>query len=756
MSFGLNDKYGRELRQLFGAGSSPLRVRGGFAMSSSHRMPRSGVLCFLAAVLSLAIPYACDGRITKIVVDRTESPTFAGASFGSVGQYVKFVGHATGEVNPNDPKNALIQDIGLAPKNIRGNVEYTTSFLIYKPLNAAAGNGVLFYSVPNRGNTGGLPGSMNATATVPNEPTAASDAGDGFLLKRGDTVMFSGWQGDIVPGNGRQTLTVPAAKNPDGTSITGRVRYNYSPITATSTLLLSQTFYSGTSHVSYETIALDNSTSTLTKRVHVADAPITIPSAQWAFADCGTVAFPGVPDTRKICLQGGFDPNYLYELVYTAKDPLVLGLGFAATRDLASFLLHAATDDSGMPNPLAGTVSIATMVGDSQSGNFVRSFLDLGFNQDEAGKKVFSGVNSNLAGKRTILNARFAQPGGGSSQHEYSLVPGAEFPVVFDAVFDPVTGKTAGLLDKCRATSTCPKVMQSATSTEYWQYVESLNHTDPLGQTDLPVAGDVRFYHFASTQHGPSSAPAGICQQPANPAPIIEIHRALFVALERWATQGIEPPPSATSTIAAGTLVKPEKLTWPKIPGVSYTGIINLPTVIDFGVAYDPRFESGVFTEPTKAITTGLQYGVLVPQVDADGNEMGGIRSVTVQAPLGTYTGWGLRRAGFGEGDLCNLQGQFIPFAKTAADRLANGDPRPSIQERYGSFYSYYYAALSATNQLVLQGFLLAEDAPRVFNGAISQAVALGVFPKDAVVEFLEEQDLGIDSARPLSLEESP
>lgn len=664
-------------------------------------------------------------RIKQIVIDRQQSPTFEGVSFGTVGQYEKIVGHAIGEVDTKDPKNALIQDINLAPKNANGKVEYTTTFLIYKPINAAAGNGLLFYSVPNRGNVGGLPGNIGSSG---NEPTTAAEAGDGFLQKRGDTVVFSGWQGDILPGNSRQLLTVPVARNPNGTSITGVVRYNYAPSAATSTLLLSQTFFSGTSHVSYETVTLDNSTAKLTQRVHVNDPPQTIPNSQWAFADCSATAFPGIPDTRRICLQGGFDTNHLYELTYTAKDPLVLGLGFAAVRDLASFLLHAKADDSGTPNPLAGTVRKATMVGDSQSGNFVRSYIDLGFNQDESNAMVFDGVNANLAGKRTILNARFAQPGGGSSQHEYSLVPGAEFPVVFDPVFDPVTGRTAGLLEKCRATATCPKTMQSATSTEYWQYVESLNHTDPTGTQDLPLPPDVRFYHFSSTQHGPSNGPAGICQQPANPAPIIEIHRALFVALEQWVLKGAPPPPSATSTIAGGTLVTPDKLNWPKIPGVTYNGTINLPTVIDFGPAYDPRFETGVITEPTKPITTGTQYKVLVPQVDSDGNEIGGIRSPTVSVPLGTYTGWGLRRAGAGEGDLCQLQGQFIPFAKTAAERRASGDPRPSLEERYGSVSGIYlFMLVNAVENLVERGFLLPEDAPRVLSQNVNQALTAGL-----------------------------
>ncbi|HVO90529.1 MAG TPA: alpha/beta hydrolase domain-containing protein [Casimicrobiaceae bacterium] len=697
-------------------------------------------ILMLALVGSTTVAHA---RITRFVIDSRDTPTFGGTTFGAVGAYEKIKAHVTGEVDPRDPKNALIQDINLAPKNARGNVEYTTTVLIYKPVDPTKGSGLLFYSVPNRGNLGGFPGHVGGGG---NDPTTAADAGDGFLMKRGDTVVFSGWQGDILPGNSRQLLTVPVAKNADGSSITGRVRYDYALNAAANSLVLSQTFYSGTSHVSYETASLDNSSATLTMRVHVNDTPVTIPNAQWAFADCTNTPFPGTPDTRHICLQGGFDTNHLYELTYTAKDPLVLGLGFAATRDLGSFLLHATQDDAGTPNPVAGTLRAATMVGDSQSGNFVRSYIDLGFNQDENGKMVFNGVNANLAGKRTILNARFAQPGGGSSQHEYYLVPGAEFPVAYDSTFDPVTQKTAGLLDRCKASNTCPKVIQSATSTEYWQYVESLNHTDPTGTTDLPVGGDVRFYHFTGTQHGPAANPAGICQQPGDPAPILEIHRALFVALEDWVLRGKAPPPSKTSTIADGTLVKVADLKWPKIPGVTPPGVINLPTVIDFGPAYDPRTETGVFSEPTRAITSGTQYGVRVPQVDADGNEIGGVRSPTIQVPLGTYTGWGLRRAGFGEGDLCQLQGQFIPFAKTAAERVANGDPRPSLEERYGRFSGYYYALAAAVNGLVRDGFLLPEDAGRVFNAGLAQVLNNNLLPKDALaIKLLAHKELLLD-----------
>lgn len=669
--------------------------------------------------LSLFVGSA-EARITRIVIDRVESPTFGGAFFGATGPYEKIVGRASGEVDPNEPLNAVITDIAMAPRNARGQVEYETDFYLLKPVDPARGNGLLYYNVVNRGNKGGL-GTLDLGVVGGNEPT---NPGDGFALRRGYTFLWSGWQPDVLPGGGRLTMQVPIATE-SGAIVTGGVRTEYIVNAPTKTQNLSSGSFTGLTHASYETVSLDNSTATLTKRVREADPRILIPHSDWAFADCSVAPFPGVPSTTRICLKDGFDPNFIYELLYTAKNPTVLGLGFAATRDLVAFFRHAAQDDFAQPNPLAGAIRAAVMEGSSQSGRFVRTFLDLGFNQDETGRIVFEGMNPHISPGRIPLNVRFGQPGRAYGQHEDHLFPAYESPFAWMPVRDPVAGRTAWLLERCHKTNTCPNIIQTVSSTEYWQGRMSLDTTDALARHDVGIPGHVRIYHFAGTQHGPAAVPSlGICQQLSNPNPYFEARRALLVALERWVLEGIQPPKSQISTLREGTLVASDQASigWPNIPGVKYTGLLNALTLLDFGPQFDAREESGILREPP-TVVTGRDYVVLVPKVDSDGNEIAGIRSTTLRAPLGTYTGWNLRRAGFAEDEVCGLQGTFVPFKKTRAGREAAGDPRPSLEERYGDHAGYVAAVREAAEELVGQGFLLPEDAARL----VAQAEASDV-----------------------------
>jgi hypothetical protein len=671
---------------------------------------------FWVLIAIVLIPVLTEARITRIVIDRVESPTFEGASFGDIGQYEKIVGRAFGEVDPLDPLNAIIADIALAPRNERGMVEYNTDFYLLKPVDATRGNGLLYYNVVNRGNKGGL-NALNFGVVGGNEPT---DPGDGFAMKRGYTFLWSGWQPDVLPGGGRMTMRVPIATEA-GAEIADTIRTEYIVNAATNTLNLSSGSFTGLTHASYETVSLDNSTATLTIRMGEANPRELVPNDKWAFADCTNVPFPGEPSTTKICLQDGFDPNFIYELLYTAKNPTVLGLGFAATRDLVAFFRHEEQDDEGTLNPLAGAVQTAIMEGSSQSGRYVRTFLDLGFNEDENGRIVFEGMNPHISPGRIPLNVRFGQPGRAYGQHEDHLFPAYESPYTWDPVFDPVAERTAGLLDRCRVKGACPKIIQTVSSTEYWQGRMSLDTTEALGQNDLDIPDNVRIYHFASTQHGPAATPnLGICQQLSNPNPYFEARRALLlVALEHWVLEGIEPPSSQFSTLSEGTLVPSDKesIGWPDIPGVKYTGLLNELTLLDFGPEFNHRDESGIITEPPTVVAS-RDYAVLVPKVDEDGNEIAGIRSTTLQAPLGTYTGWNLRRAGFAEDEVCGLQGSFIPFRKTQAERMEAGDPRPSLEERYGTHEGYVEAVRAAAEELVTERFLLPEDAERLVQQA--------------------------------------
>jgi hypothetical protein len=676
--------------------------------------PAAGVLGGLGRVTPVRAAPGAKSRVVRLQITRRD-PFAGGIPFGTTGPYEKLVGTAYLELDPADPHNTIIQDITLAPRNAQGMVEYATDVYVLKPLDMRRGNGVVLYDVLNRGNKPAL--GFNAGVPSGNDPDGA---GDGFLQRKGYTIVWSGWQADVLPGGDRLTMRVPVARHPDGSTITGTVRAEFIVNAATNTLNLSSGSFTGLTHSSYETASVDNAAATLTRRRREADPRTPVSNGDWAFADCTSTPFPGTASTSRICLRSGFQPDFIYELLYTAKNPLVLGLGFSATRDVVSFFRNALADDQGTSNPLAGNVQATVMYGASQSGRFMRTFLDLGFNQDSTGRTVFDGMMPHIATGRIPLNVRFGQPGRAYGQHEDHLYPGFESPLTWGPVSDPLARRTAFLLARCRQQGSCPKIMQTVTDTEYWQGRMSLNTADALGQRDIPIPGNVRIYFFSSTQHAPAAAPArGICQQLSNPNPSRETARALLVALERWVRSGAEPPANRYPTLREGTLVRPNQgsVGWPNIPGVKYTGSPNGFTLLSFGPQFSYRNDSGIVREPPAAVS-GRDYVVLVPKVDGDGNEIAGVRSTMIQAPLGTHSGWNLRRAGFSEDELCGLTGSYIPFAKSTAERMAKGDPRPSLEERYGTHDRYVEAVRAAAGRLVTQGFLLPEDAARLIREA--------------------------------------
>jgi hypothetical protein len=447
---------------------------------------RKHQLSVLTGIFLFLTCFSATAKIVKVVVTKTESHS-NGKTFGDAGEYERIYGQAYGEVDPNNALNSIIQDIRLAPKNARGMVEYVTDFIILRPKDMSKSNGLLFLSLPNRGNV--FPP-------------------DTSLLKRGYLYVWAGWQGDVLQGNSRLTIQVPLATD-NGKEITGRVRSEFEVNDITNTLPLNSGYFNGLIHHTYETTSLDNSTATLTKRVHEADERIPIERSEWAFSDSKTAPFPGNPSAAFISLKGGFDPDYIYELIYTAKNPLVLGLGFAAIRDLSSYLKHEVKDAEGNLNPLvdAGSTAVpvkaAIMQGVSQCGNFTRTFLQLGFNEDENKKIVFEGVNDHIGTRRISLNIRFGRPGGGGIQREDHFFPSNEPPFTWDNTYEPISGTTGGILNKCIQTNTCPKIIQSFSSSEYWQLRASLRTTDSYGKKDIPIPTNVRVYLFNSTQHSP-------------------------------------------------------------------------------------------------------------------------------------------------------------------------------------------------------------------------------------------------------------
>ena len=649
----------------------------------------------LILILNL-FSYPLQARIVRMVITKTE-PYLDGKTFGSAGSYVRLTGQVYGEVDPLNPLNSIIQDIQLAPRNDEGMVEYISDFIILRPADMTRSNGLLFLSLPNRGNV--FPA-------------------DTVLLGRGYTYLWCAWQADVIQGGNRLIMRVPYAGE-NGNPIAGIVRTEYQVSVSTKTLNLGSGFFTGMTHRSYETVRLDNAGFTLTRRVLESDPRDTVPKSDWAFSDCSKVRFPGTPGTTKISLKDEFQPDYIYELIYMAKDPIVLGLGFAAIRDISSFLRNDLKDESGNPNPLdsegatANPVRAVVMQGVSQCSNFARTFLFLGFNQDEKGLKVFDGVNAHIGTRRISLNIRFGRPGGGGLQHEDHLFPGNDPPFTWSSEFDTISGITGGILEKCLESGTCPKIMQTLSSSEYWQLRASLTTTDSYGTKDLEIPENVRIYLFSGTQHSPMEGADQTSGFRQNYNSYHPYQRALIVALEKWILDGKLPPQSTFPTIAENTLVSPEKniIGWPEIPGVPYNGKANELPLLDYGPQYNFRNVSGILSVEPPIVKSDRNYKTLVPKVDKDGNEIAGIRSINIRVPLGTHTGWALRREGFGKGDLASLSGMFIPFRNTRKDRKETNDPRLSLKERYGTHEKYVEAVRKAAEELVNKGFLLPGDA---------------------------------------------
>ncbi len=640
----------------------------------------------------------------KIEIGRVES-AFDGMSFGSVGPYEKVTGRAFGEVDPFNRLNAEIVNLPNAPRNAAGRVEYWVDFCLLRPADPRKSNRHLLYDAPNRGDKLALV-DLNDAPKGPgsNDLATAADAGNGFLMRRGYVILFSAWQGDVAPGEGHLLAGFPVATN------------HQTPIVESSReeFVFGQAGGTVIAPLTYPAHTLDQSHATLTVRQHEKDLRMPVSPRQWRYLSSTSL---------EIGLANDFDTGAIYEFIYPARDPIVMGLGFAAVRDLVAFVRYTAADESGRPNPLnPGTggpaIDDVLAYGRSQPGRFLREFLRLGFNQEPAGRRVFDGVYASLAGSRRIfLNHPFSQPGRFHRQHEDHLFPGDQFPFTYATRFDPISAKTDGILARCLASNTCPKVMHVDSSTEFWQGRASLVVTDESGK-DVTLPEQVRVYAFAGTQHaGPAMLKhSGVFFQnhsyPLNRLDYGPLNRALLEALQEWVSRGIPPPASRFPRAGDGTLVPPAPaigLQFPAIPGVYYTGLVNGLCELDYS------------QQPPRPIP-GHDYPVLVPKIDADGNELAGIRLPEVAVPLGTRTGWNIRSAGFAQGALM-VVGFFIPFAATARERRATGDPRPSLEERYPSREHYIEAVTRVVAELQNERLLLAEDA----EGCLAAAAASSI-----------------------------
>ncbi len=676
-------------------------------------------------------------RVTRIVIDETIPMVTPAGSSPPRTAYEQVAGRAFGELDPKLPGNAIIQDIELA-KDADGKVRYVASFVIYKPVDMRKASGLMWHDVPNRGRV---------------YPVAPQE----FAL--GDIELASAWQGDNsgqtavkdkATANGFQWLKLPVARAANGAAVTGEVMGRIVNRSGPA----SQGLIVQTNPVPYKPVSLDTRQAKLVSRGaegmrgEVFDE-VTIAPSDWAWAKCDAAnPFPGTPDPTHICLKSGFDAKRLYQVVFTAQDPYVLGVGFAAWRDVAAFFKKSTADDAGTPNPIAKAVKHSISRGVSQSGNFLRGWLHLGFNQAEDGTQVHDGMWPIIAGRRIALNFRWAQPDGVLELYQ----AGSEGPQWWIPHPDAVRGlPAAGILDRCTATNTCPKIIEHFGSAEVWALKLTPEWVGTDAKADLPLPANVRRYYIASTPHGggaggfdtslpgvglptaPLMCPGnnfGIAQLPANPVPHTQTVNAIRVHFRNWVMNNTAPPPNRYPTLAAGQLAESHKaaLGFPTLPGLraSLPEADFIMPVLDYD--WGPQFNmvdgSGIPSMTPPGIKQALK--MLAPKVDADGNELGGVPVVLLDAPLGTYLGWNVTAEGampFHKGQICNYAGGMVPFARTAAQRQASNDPRLSLEERYGSHEGYVTVVKKAAARAVSEGFLLPEDAAALITAADKSAV---------------------------------
>ena len=696
---------------------------------SIHRV--AGIVACAFAVL-IAPPVAA--RVTRIVIDEVKPVPEAEAG-GLASE--RIAGRAYGELDPTLPANALINDVLLA-RDPDGKVRYVATFVITRPADPARASGLMWHEVPNRG------------VRRPNVPIERAS---------GDIDLTSAWQGDNA-GNTvvRATaavdrphwLKLPIARNADGSAVSGevfgRIVNRAGPA--------SQALIVQSNPVPYKPASLDTTRARLVSRVAESTrgeviGETVIAPADWAWATCdANNPFPGTPSPSQICLKHGFDAGKLYQVVYRSEEAYALGIGFAAWRDLGAFFKTARADDSGTANPVAGMITHSIARGVSQSGNFLRGWLHLGFNQDEAGRQVHDGLWPIIAGRRIALNFRWAQPDGVLELYQ----AGSEGPQWWLPQADPVRGgPAAGLLDRCTASRTCPRIIEHFGSAEVWALKLTPEWIGTDAKADLPLPANVRRYYIASSSHGggaggfdtslpgaglPAAGPNcpgnnyGSALLPANPVPHLDTVNALRMHFRNWVMRGIEPPASQWPRLANGTLVPAHKTaigfpTLPQLrPTVPEVDFIMPVLDYDWGPGFNAADGSGVAGNAPPPIRQVLP--MYAPKVDADGNELGGVPVALLDAPLGTYLGWNITAGGarpFHQGQICNYVGGMVPFARTAAERKASGDPRLSLEERYASHDGYVAAVRKATERAVRAGFLLEPDADRLVRQAEASKV---------------------------------
>ena len=627
-----------------------------------------------------------------------------GESFGDVGQYEQLDGVAHYAVDPLHANNAGIVDLELAPRDSQGRVWFSSDFTLLKPLHMERGRGSLLYDVVNRGRKTVL-GRFNDSGR-PTMPLDPLHAGNGFLMRHGYSVLFGGWQADVPRGVGLIGLQAPDALDADGQPLAGRIMCQFQATHFTDYFLLADR-----QHTPHPAVDPDEADAALTVRDHPNEPATPIARHKWRFMRFEDEA--SEPDPCHIYMEDGFEPGRIYQIVYTTRGSKVVGLGFAAMRDIVAYLRYAAAEQG---NPCAGGIERAHAFGASQSGRFLRQYIHTGLNADEDGNMALDGIISHVAGgMRGEFNLRFGQP----SKDVCYIIPEL-FPFADTEQSDPVTGESGSLLDRLSERGQLPKMMFVNTSAEYWRGDAALIHTNFADMSDAPEESEyVRRYHLAGSPHGSGSFPP-IRVRPSDgvrgqiPFNIIDYNpllRAILDNLDTWVRTGQPAPPSRHPRISDGSAVESHTLAakFRSIPGVEFPERVTRAMRLDYGA------EAHLGRTTTLPPVAGEEFPALVSNVDDDCNEVGGIRLPDLTTPIATYTGWNLRHPDIGTPGLVigitgGLAGWVLPFAPTSAARAAAGDPRPSIAERYASREDYMAQTRQAAEKLTGEGYMLAED----------------------------------------------
>ncbi len=658
----------------------------------------------LFLIASIIAPTLASAKVVRVEIERREV-ILDGRSFGTVGPYEKIVGVVYFAFDPDNPYNARIVDLELAPRNAEGLVEARANFTVLRPLRPQPNGGVAFVEVSNRGGKASLR-YFNDAGGRSLDPTDPEHFGDGLLMRLGLTVIWVGWQWDVPLREGLLRLHVPATAGPAGEPLIGLARSDWTVDRPTRVLDLAHR-----DHIAYPVHDPDDPRVVLTVRDGRLAPRREVPRSEWRFARLeGDVV---VPDHTHIHSEARFEAGKIFELVYTAAEPRVVGLGLAAIRDMISFAKY----DPASPFPVRHGIA----VGISQTGRFLRHYTYQGFNTDEEGRKALDGLMIHTAGAgRGSFNHRFAQPSRDAHRYSAFFYPTDIFPFTARTQTDPATAKTDGLFAHAFDDEHLPRIFYTNTGYEYWGRAASLIHTGVDGKADVELFPNERIYHLASGQHFVGRFPppdaARLPDSDAyrgNPLDFLVTMRALLVRMVEWVAEDQAPPPSAYPRIDDGLLVPLDQVRFPDLPGVEFPDVAHEA----YRANYGPRWDQGIIDIQPPEL--GPAFPVRVPQVDELGNELGGLRAVEILAPLATYAPWSLRTGYPGSTDeLADFIGTYIPLPRTEAERAATGDPRPSIESLYGSKSEYLERVRTAAAELVEHGVLLEEDVIDVVTRA--------------------------------------